>query len=453
MVKAYARGWDIGLKTSDFVVRTLLTVVLLSEDMRMRRSSKLLLVVLTVLLVAPTLALAAVSVKRASLSASGALSVEGRGALASATITVTSPESTATGKANSKGEFKFSAAGFRSSTCKATVGDGSTSATVTLSGCTPAATPPPPPPPPPSSATAPTSLSLSHTSLGAVNDLAVAGVAFPANPTVPLDFAVQSSHPANAQVPASVHVDNFSDPANPVASFTVTYAAAVSAATVVTISVSAAGVTRTATLTLNPPQAPFIGPDQPELGPGFVGSDFTTFSTLGTTMTFSPGTAGPVQWEIVAGALPDGLRLITPSPDSTSIRQIYQAVAGTPTTVQTSTFTIKATDVNGLTAQRTYTIRINPAQTVSIVPQQWAPLTVGNFNNLWIDGTGGVRPYRWAVTAGQLPPGMTLIQDNASGPLVRVSGTPTTAGTFNWTLRLTDAQNATVSRNLSVTVG
>jgi hypothetical protein len=415
----------------------------------MRRSSGLLLLVMVGLLVAPTHALAAVSVKRASLSG-GTLSVEGQGAKANATITVTSPQSTATGKANSKGDFKFSASGFSSSTCKATVGDGSTSATVTLSGCTPASTPPPPPP---AGATPPTSLSLSHTSLNAVGDLATAGVTFPANPAVPLDFTVQSSHPSVAQVPASVHVTSFAEPANPVASFNVTYAAAVSAPTVVTISVSAAGVTRTATLTLNPPRAPFIGPDQPELGPGFVGSDFTTFATLGTTMTFSPGTVGPVRWEIVAGALPAGLRLITPSPDSTSTRQIYQAVAGTPTTVQTSTFTIKATDVNGLTAQRTYTIRINPAQTVAITPEQWAPLTVGTFGNLWIDGSGGVRPYRWAVTAGALPPGMTLIQDNASGPLVRVGGTPTTRGTFGWTLRLTDAQGATVSRALSVAVG
>jgi hypothetical protein len=418
----------------------------------MRRSSGVVLVILGALLIAAPAVQAAVSVKRASLSAT-TLSVEGRGARASATITVTSPESTATGKADSKGDFKFSASSFRSSTCRATIGDGSTSVTVTLSGCTPATTPPPPPPPPPAGATAPTALSLSHTALNAVNDLAVAGVTFPANPAVPLDFTVQSSHPANARVPASVHVDSFSEPANPVASFTVTYAAAVSAPTVVTISVSAAGVTRTASLTLNPPRAPVISPDQAELGPGFVGSDFTTFSTLGTTMTFSPGTAGPVQWEIVAGALPAGLRLITPSPDSTSIRQIYQAVAGTPTTVQTSTFTIKATDVNGLTAQRTYTIRINPAQTVAITPEQWAPLTVGNFGNLWIDGGGGVKPYRWAVTAGALPPGLTLIQDNPSGPLVRVGGTPTTRGTFSWTLRLTDAQNATVSRALSVTVG
>jgi hypothetical protein len=417
-----------------------------SED-TLRRSSGLLLLVMVGLLVAPTIALAAVSVKRASLSG-GTLSVEGAGARANATITVSSPESTATGRADGKGEFKFSASGYRSSTCKVTVGDGSTSVVVTLSGCTPSATPPPP-----SSATAPTSLSLSPASLNRVGNLSTAGVTFPANTPTPLDFAVQSSHPALAQVPASVHVTSFSDPANPVAAFTVTQAQAVSASTAVTISVSAGGVTRTAVLTVNPTPAPQITPASAELCPGFVGSDFTNTCTTTTTMTFSPGTVGPVRWDIIAGALPAGLRLVNPVPATTPAKQLYASVAGTPTTVQTSTFTVKATDANGLTAQRTYTIQINPAITLAITPEQWAPLTVGNFGNLWIDGSGGVQPYRWAVTAGQLPPGMSLIQDNPSGPLVRVGGTPTTAGTFSWTLRLTDAQNATVSRALSVTVG
>jgi hypothetical protein len=47
---------------------------------------------------------------------------------------------------------------------------------------------------------------------------------------------------------------------------------------------------------------------------------------------------------------------------------------------------------------------------------------------------------------------MTLIQDNPSGPLVRVGGTPTAAGTFGFTLQLTDATGAAVSRTFTVTV-
>jgi hypothetical protein len=280
-------------------------------------------------------------VTKASLSG-GSLAVEGRGARASATITVTSLKSTATARANSRGEFKVTASGYRSSTCKAAVSDGSTSVTATLSRCTPSAPP--------------------------------------------------------------------------------------------------------------PPAGPRITPDIAEIGPGFVGSDFTTTSSTTTTMTFGPDALGPVRFEIIAGALPAGLRLVDPDPASTPAKSVHAAIAGTPTTVQTSTFTVRATDANGLTATRTYTIRINRAITLAITPEQWAPLRVGEFMNLWIDGSGGVRPYRWARTAGAFPPGMALIQDNPNGPLVRIGGTPTAAGTFTWTLRLTDAQGATVSRTMSVTV-
>lgn len=411
---------------------------------RVRRVAWLVaLLVVSAMLVTPSAAVAAVSVVKASLS-SGNLAVEGRGARSNATITVSSPESTATGKADRKGEFKFGASGFRSSTCKAKVGDGSTSVVVTLAGCTVS-----PPPPPPATATPPTSLSLSHASLDQVGTIAVAGVTFPANPVVPLDFAVQSSHPNVAGVPASVHVTNFSDPANPVASFSVTYLAAVTAPTAVTISVSAGGVTKTAVLTLKPPLAPTLAPGP--RGPGFVGSDFTTFATEGTTIFLGPNGVGPLSVRVIAGQLPDGLSLTQPF-CATPAKCPFVSIVGVPTRVQVNTFTVSATDAVGQQATGTFTITINPALTLTITPELWAPLTVGSFGNLWIDGGGGTRPYRWAITAGQLPPGMSLIQDNPSGPLVRVGGTPTTAGTVSFTLRLTDAQGATVSRTFSVTV-
>lgn len=398
------------------------------------------------LVLAPSAA-AAVSLTKASLS-SGNLAVRGSGAQANASISVSSSESTATGRADGRGDFRVSASGFRSSTCKATVGDGFTSVAVTLSGCTPASTPPPPPPPPSGSAP-PTSLSLSHTSLSQVGSLATAGVTFAPDPPTPLDFAVQSSHPNNAQVPALVHVERFSEPGNPVASFSVTYTTAVSAPTDVTISVSSGGVTKMAVLTLSPPPAPTLGSG--ERGPGFVGSDFTTFANLGTTITLGPSGVGPLQADIVSGQMPDGLSLNQPF-CPTPAKCPYVFIAGTPTRVQTSTFTVRATDALGQQATGTFTIVINPAQTLAMTPEQWAPLTVGSFGNLWIDGSGGVQPYRWALVGGQLPPGMSLIQDNPSGPLVRVGGTPTTSGTFGFTLRLTDAQGTTVSRTFSVAV-
>jgi hypothetical protein len=64
----------------------------------------------------------------------------------------------------------------------------------------------------------------------------------------------------------------------------------------------------------------------------------------------------------------------------------------------------------------------------------WSPV-VGSFSNLWIDGTGGTRPHRWAVTDGSLPPGMSLVQGSPDDALVRITGTPTTAGAFTFSLR------------------
>lgn len=46
---------------------------------------------------------------------------------------------------------------------------------------------------------------------------------------------------------------------------------------------------------------------------------------------------------------------------------------------------------------------------------------------------GGTAPYTWAVTAGALPPGMSL---SAAGVL---SGTPTAAGNFAFTATVTDS--------------
>jgi hypothetical protein len=59
---------------------------------------------------------------------------------------------------------------------------------------------------------------------------------------------------------------------------------------------------------------------------------------------------------------------------------------------------------------------------------------------------GGEPPYSWAVTNGNLPTGLTL-----SGAGV-ISGTPTTAGIFTFTVKVTDALADTASANLTITI-
>ncbi len=405
-----------------------------------------LLIVMAAILLLPTAALAAVSVTRSSLS-SASLRVEGRGATANATVRVTSPESSATGRADSQGAFKVSASNYRSSTCKVTVSDGATSVIVTLSGCT-VTTPPPAPAP------ALSFVALSHTSLSSIGTIATGEVRLVAPATAPVVVSITSSHPSIARVTlgtttevSSVTVQAGSDQAV----FNVRHVAAVTAPTLVTITAAANGVTKTTTLTINPDPGVLITSDR-ELGPGFVGSDFTTFSTLGTTIGLSSPAIGPVSWAVTAGQLPAGLRLADVNTSQTPAKHTWVSVVGVPTTVGTSTFSVRLTDANGVSRTGTYTITVNPALSLVINPQLPWSLSVGVFTNLWLDGSGGVQPYTWTRTAGAFPPGMSFVVNSSSGTLVRITGTPTTAGTYTFTLRMADATGASVSVTLTVTV-
>jgi Phosphoesterase family/Putative Ig domain/Abnormal spindle-like microcephaly-assoc'd, ASPM-SPD-2-Hydin/Immunoglobulin I-set domain/Protein of unknown function (DUF1565) len=62
------------------------------------------------------------------------------------------------------------------------------------------------------------------------------------------------------------------------------------------------------------------------------------------------GGTAPYTWSVVSGSLPAGLTLSSSG-----------AISGAPSTAGTSTFTVKLTDLNMLTAQQSFSISINPA--------------------------------------------------------------------------------------------
>lgn len=76
--------------------------------------------------------------------------------------------------------------------------------------------------------------------------------------------------------------------------------------------------------------------------------------------------------------------------------------------------------------------------------------TVGSSYSAQLDAVGGTASYTWAVATGSsLPPGLTL--DWASGV---ISGTPTSDGTFTFTVQVRDSSNPpqTSTRNVSIRV-
>lgn len=63
-----------------------------------------------------------------------------------------------------------------------------------------------------------------------------------------------------------------------------------------------------------------------------------------------------------------------------------------------------------------------------------------------LEGVGGTTPYGWALDSGALPNGLTLSADGI------VSGTPTTAGTYSFKVRLRDANALKDWRLFTITV-
>jgi hypothetical protein len=60
---------------------------------------------------------------------------------------------------------------------------------------------------------------------------------------------------------------------------------------------------------------------------------------------------------------------------------------------------------------------------------------------------GGLTPFIWTTSSGVLPSGLILTTNGV------ISGTPTTNGTFNFTVKVTDALSETATKALALTVG
>jgi hypothetical protein len=152
---------------------------------------------------------------------------------------------------------------------------------------------------------------------------------------------------------------------------------------------------------------------------------------------------------IVKGAPPPGLTL-----DSDG------NLSGTPTATGSFSFSVAVTDARNCSSERPYTLVVNQSSTsatgnpgalpagsaLDINPDKLPTGTAGLAYKQTLVASGVAMPFRFSVAGGSLPAGLTLATSGS------ISGTPTDAGTSNFTALVTDRYGNTAMRDYTITV-
>ena len=162
--------------------------------------------------------------------------------------------------------------------------------------------------------------------------------------------------------------------------------------------------------------------------------DGTFGAAYSQTLAATGGTT-PYTWSVSASALPGGLTL----DPATGV------ISGTVTATGTFNFTVGLADGMGAVTTQPLSIAVPAGPTISTTAL--AGGEVGVAYSQPVVATGGTTSNAWSVSAGVLPGGLRL--DPATGI---ISGSPTTAGTFDFTVSVQDANAFVATQNLSIAV-
>jgi len=189
---------------------------------------------------------------------------------------------------------------------------------------------------------------------------------------------------------------------------------------------------------------------------GSVGVPYTAmFSASGGTPPYSwciPEINGNCD-DGTGGGLPAGLTISTDSNGNGIISGTPSAQPAAPVTVN-----VQASDSETIRASGSISVVLTIFSVATkTLPNGIInhPYQAANGNHVQVIAAGGLGPYTWSVSAGNLPPGLML------GPCVHlqssscaITGTPTQLGVFNFTVSVTDGETppATASGALSIDV-
>jgi len=164
--------------------------------------------------------------------------------------------------------------------------------------------------------------------------------------------------------------------------------------------------------------------------------------TIGTNFSYTFNVTGGVQpyaWSLFSGSLQPGLSL---SAGGVLSGQCSNSSG-------TVTFTVQVADSAGNSTTKTFqqTAQNTPPGPLTVNTSVLPSVVQQSYYGQNLNASGGFPPYTWAITVGSLPPGLTL---NVSTGFI--TGFPSTVGTFNFTVQVTDTVPTSATAALSIQV-
>jgi Putative Ig domain len=197
----------------------------------------------------------------------------------------------------------------------------------------------------------------------------------------------------------------------------------------------------------------YISPAQPlkitavsPLQTGFV--NFPYNSAISTS-----GGVTPFAWSLASGQLPPGLSLNTSTGQISGVPACPSGgcpLSGAPTSYSFALQVTDSTLPTSQVAQEPLLITIQQPAALSITPSSLPSGETALPYSASLSASGGIPPYTWQITSGQLPPGLNF--NPASGA---ITGTPILAVTSSpFTLQVSDSEvtPATLSASYSISV-